>query len=146
MSFFGGMGSGLAGIYSAQGSRNMASAYNQAALYAEQNAIIAKTSEAIQNRQNDRKIFQVISGQQADIAGAGMANSGSARMLLMDSAEQGGLAHATVAAQGQIEQQSYAQQADMYRKMAKSAKTSATGSIIGAAFSFLDAGSSLMGD
>ena len=64
-----------------------------------------------------RETMNTLGGQQADVAGAGFAASGSALDLLRDSASQGALTHAVLGQQGLITEAGYNEQAASYKIM-----------------------------
>jgi hypothetical protein len=109
----------------AEGDRLEATNYDRASVLATQNEKFTETSTAIKQAQLDRENFKMIGGQQADIAGAGFAASGSALDLLRDSAQQGALTKAIGAEQGLITEAGYTEQADSYTTMAKAARMAA---------------------
>jgi hypothetical protein len=77
--------------------------------------------------QQERQNTIQIGGQQAAVAGAGFAASGSALDILADSARQGALAHAALGQQGLITEAGYQEQAQSYTTMATAARTAAAG-------------------
>jgi hypothetical protein len=91
----------------AQGDIAEASNYDAAAILARQNELYTAASTRIQQYQNDRSVIQTIGGTRADVASAGMAESGSALDILRDSASQGALAHAILGQQGLITEAGY---------------------------------------
>lgn len=109
----------------AQGDAVEAGDYRQAAAFARQNEIFDKQTEVLQSYQADRATFMGLSSQQADIGGAGLANSGSAIYLAMDSAKQGALAKEQVIQQGQIAIAGHEEQATSYDQMAAAADAAA---------------------
>lgn len=109
----------------ATGLRIQADNYDLASDLATQNAKFTETSTAIKQAQLDRSIFQTVGGQQADIAGAGFAASGSALDLLRDSAAQGALTKAVAGQQGLITEAGYEQQAKSFTNMAKASRVAA---------------------
>jgi hypothetical protein len=125
----------------AAGLRIEAEDYDLASGYASQNEKFTETSTAIKQAQLDRDIYKTIGGQQADIAGAGFAASGSAIDLMRESASQGALTKAVGEQQGLITEEGYKVQADTYTNMGKAARmaadaedTAAFGSQISAGF------------
>jgi hypothetical protein len=96
--------------------------YQLAAKLAKQNEAYTVESTAIKQAQLDRQIYQTIGGQQADVAGAGFAASGSALDLMRDSAAQGALTKEVLAKQGVITEAGYAEQAQSYENMSKAAQ------------------------
>jgi hypothetical protein len=98
-----------------------AKSYDLASALATQNEKFTETSTAIKEAQQQRSLTQTIGGQQADVAGAGFAESGSALDLLRDSASQGALTHAVLGQQGLITEAGYNEQAASYRNMSEAA-------------------------
>jgi hypothetical protein len=122
----------------AAGDRIQATNYDLASTLATQNEKFTETSTAIKQAQNDRQIYQAVGGQQADVAGAGFASSGSALDLLRDSASQGALTKAVAGQQGLITEAGYTEQAESYTNLAGAARLAAhaedeaaSGSVIG---------------
>lgn len=137
---FGSVGSGVSDIFGGIGDQKAAKGYNKAAVYAQLNARIAEDSTKLQMVQADRQIYQTLGGQQADIGGAGLANSGSALDLVRSSAMEGSLSKQLIAYQGLItangykaEAESYLAQAQAMKASAKGKKASGVGKLIGAA-------------
>jgi hypothetical protein len=111
----------------AQGDLAEASNYDLASALARQNEAYTVQSQAIQQMQLDRQIAQTIGSQQAEVAGSGLAASGSALDLLRDSAAQGSLAKSVLAQQGIITEAGYEEQAKSYDTMSSATKTAASG-------------------
>jgi hypothetical protein len=109
----------------ATGDRFEATNYDRAAVLAGQNEQFTETSTAIKQSQLDRENFKMIGGQQADVAGAGFAASGSALDLMRDSASQGALTKAVGAEQGLITEAGYKEQQDSYTTMSQAARMAA---------------------
>jgi len=109
----------------AQGLRLEAKNYDLASEYAIKNEKFTEVSTAIKQAQTDREIYKTIGGQQADVAGAGFAASGSALDLMRDSASQGALVKAVGAAQGLITEEGYRVQAESYKNMGEAARLAA---------------------
>jgi hypothetical protein len=109
----------------AQGDRFEATNYDRAAVLAGQNEQFTETSTAIKQAQLDRENFKMLGGQQADVAGAGFAASGSALDLMRDSASQGALTKAVGAQQGLITEAGYKEQQDSYNTMSQAARMAA---------------------
>lgn len=142
---FGGIGGAVSsvfgGIGTLQGAKGFTAAAQfaqKAAQYAAENATIAEATGRIQKLQAQRQIEQQIGGQQADIAGAGFARSGSALDLMRDSAAQGALTKGLIANQAAINVRGYQEEAQgklaeaqSYNAQAAAAKTSGIGSILG---------------
>jgi hypothetical protein len=109
----------------AQGLRIEGQDYDLASGFATQNEKFTETSTAIKQAQLDRSIYQTMGGQQADVAGAGFASSGSAIDLLRDSASQGALTKAVGEQQGLITEEGYNVQAQTYTNMGNAARIAA---------------------
>ena len=105
----------------AQGDFAEASNYTLASNLATTNANFTQTSTAIKEAQQQRETTMTLGGQQADVAGAGFAESGSSLDLLRDSASQGALSHAVLGQQGLITEAGYQEQAQSYQTMATAA-------------------------
>lgn len=117
---------GMAGdILVAGGLRSERDAYYKAEGYANQNAQIETASTAIRAAQSQREVYKITGGQRADVAGAGLAASGSALDIMRDSAHQGVLENTLIDEQGQINVNAYHQQASSFEGQAQSAEASA---------------------
>jgi hypothetical protein len=101
----------------AQGDFAEAKNYGLASDLATQNEKFTETSTAIKESQQQREMMNTLGGQEADVAGAGFSESGSALDLLRDSASQGALAHAALGEQGLIAEAGYTEQAASYKTM-----------------------------
>lgn len=111
----------------ASGDLAEASNYDLATKLANQNEAYTKTSTALQQMQLERQTTMQIGSQRADIAGAGLAASGSSLDILADSARQGALAKEVLGQQGLITEAGYQEQAQSYTTMASAARTAAAG-------------------
>ena len=120
----------------AQGDFAEAQNYTLASKLATQNEKFTETSTAIKEAQQNRSLTQTLGGQQADVAGAGFAESGSSLDLLRDSAAQGALTHAVLGQQGLITEAGYQEQATSYNNMATAA--TAAGNAANDAATFAD--------
>lgn len=109
----------------AKGTLAEAENYDLAAGLARQNKAFTAESFAIQGMQKLREVSKVIGGQQADIAGAGMAASGSALDILRESASQGALAKEALSRQGLIQEAAYDEQDKSFQLMAKTGRETA---------------------
>lgn len=137
--FFSGVGGAVSSLFGAKGDKAQASSYTKAAAYSRQNAKTAAVATNLKGLQTDREIFKVLGGQRADVAGAGLAASGSALDILRSSMQEGEMQKQMIRTQGQIEQTAYKAEADAYTGQAEAAKmagkakkTSALGSIVSA--------------
>lgn len=111
--------------FKAQGARIEQGMYTEAAGFADENVEFTKASTDIKLQQQERENLKLIGGQQADVAGAGFAASGSALDLLRDSASQGSLAKQVLGSQGQITEAGYEEQAKALRSQADAAGVAA---------------------
>lgn len=145
-STFGDLGGAVSDIFGAIGDKAEAGAYSEASTLAGQNAQIAAASGRIQQVQSDRQIYQSIGGSKADVAGAGLAASGSALDVIRSSTQQGALQKALIANQTSINVNGYQEEASAYQGMASAASAASTGGFLGgllkigaAAMTFSDA-------
>jgi len=111
--------------YKAKGALFEKQNYLEAADLAGQNEKFTEQSYAIKQAQLDRSIFKSESGTQADVAGAGLAMSGSALDILHESASQGALTKQVLQQQGYITEAGYKEQQESYQNMASAAQESA---------------------
>jgi len=111
----------------AQGDLAEASNYDIAGTLAQQNEAYTEQSTRVQQMQLDRQVTQAIGGQQASVAGAGFASSGSAQDLMRDSASQGALAHGVLGQQGAITEAGFEEQATSFQTMAAAGRATAAG-------------------
>lgn len=102
-----------------------AESYDLAAGLARQNEQFTRTSTEIKQTQLDRDLFKATGQTQADVAGAGFANKGSALDILRESASQGALQRAVLGQQGLITEAGYEEQAKSYETMAKAGRWAA---------------------
>lgn len=102
----------------AQGDAAEAGQYGLAANTALEQARLERVAGGIKDFQEETKLYKTVSGQAADVAGAGFANSGTSLYMMRDSQQQGALtrqineANTSIAAGGYEEQASaaYAEQ------------------------------------
>jgi hypothetical protein len=125
----GNIAGGVADLYSAMGYKAKAAGdafeqhnYQLAATLADANEQFTEWSTAIKQSQEDRTLFNSLGQTKADVAGAGLKESGNAVDLLRESAQQGALARAVTTEQGLISEASYKEQAQSYRNMAAAAQ------------------------
>ena len=126
------------------------SMYTSDAGLATQNEQFTAQSTAIKLAQQSRANVQSQGQTQADIAGAGFANSGSALNILSSNAQQAALTTQVMQQQGLITEAGYTEQATAYTDQAKAegvaaaaAGTAAKGADISAAISGVAAVASL---
>jgi hypothetical protein len=125
---FGDIGAGVSDLLAVSGYRSKAQGdfaeageYDLAAKYAEKEAQYTKMSTAIQEFQKERDLSKSLGQTTADVAGAGLATSGSAIDILRESASQGALAVAVLGQQGLIQEEGYEEQARSYEMMSAAA-------------------------
>jgi hypothetical protein len=109
----------------AQGDLAEAGNYDLASELARENEAFTDQSTRIQQTQLDRQVTQAIGGQQAGVASAGFASSGSALDLMRDSASQGALAKGVLAQQGTITEAGFEEQAKSFDTMATTGRATA---------------------
>lgn len=110
----------------AQGDIAEGQEYGLASQLASQNEQFTEQSTAIKDLQAQREATMSIGAQQAQVAGAGFAESGSALDLLRSSAAQSGLQRGVLAQQGAITEAGYQEQAQSYNVMQAAANQAAT--------------------
>lgn len=125
------LGGAVSDLFGASGSSAAASSYDQAAQIAAQNEKLSEQQTNIQETQAARQIYQTIGTQQTQVAGAGFASSGSALDLLKSSQSQGALTKAMIREEGDIQANSYAEQAGLYKGLAGAASATSTAQTIG---------------
>ncbi|HEY1982963.1 MAG TPA: hypothetical protein VGH13_23025 [Xanthobacteraceae bacterium] len=130
---------GLADADKAKGAQFEEQNYQQAAQLALQNEEFTANSTAIKQAQSDRQLSMSLGATKAAVAGAGLAESGSALDVLRESAQEGATTHAVLGQQGLITEAGYAEQANSDENLAAAAqqtisadKTAETGAFIGA--------------
>lgn len=128
---FGGIGGAVSGLFGAAGDFAEAKSYTKAADLAAQNATISLESANIQRTQAQRQIFKTLGAQKAGVAGAGLAESGSALNLLQSSASQGALTKQLITNQGNITAQGFEQESAAYQGMASATQSAGVGGIFG---------------
>jgi hypothetical protein len=100
--------------------------YDRASVLADRNAMFAEESTGVKQLMADRQILQGIGREEADIAGAGFANTGSAIDLLRSSSQQGALQKQLIGRQGLITEEGYREQSKSYSNLAEFSRMSAT--------------------
>lgn len=119
-------------IFQAEADRSKASfdriegkEYSLASDLATQNEEFTQMSTQIKEAGENREVTQALGKTQADVAGAGFAESGSALDILRSGATQGAILKATTSEQGLIQEAGYKEQADSYTLMATAADQAA---------------------
>jgi hypothetical protein len=140
---FGDIAGGVSDLFAAQGDQAKqqndyleGQQYGEAADLATQNEQFTVTSTNIKEAQQAREATAAIGGVQADAAGAGFAQSGSALDILRDSASQSALSHAVIGQQGLITEAGYNEQAQADKLMQEAANNA--GNAEGNASTFAD--------
>lgn len=127
---FGVLGGAAGDLLGGLGSFAAAKGYKKAAKFARQNARLAHIATEIENRQQERQIYQVVGAGQAAIGAAGFSLSGSAIDLMKSSAQQGSLDQALISNQGLIEENTYLAQAAEYEAARKGGILGGLGGIV----------------
>lgn len=125
-----GIGGAVGSLFTSEGNAAEAASYTGAAQLETQNAQLTAASTRIQETQTARAVTQSLGTTQADVAGAGFTESGSALDLLRMSAQQGSLAASLVNIQGAINENAYAAEAGADLAKAKAANEANTASTI----------------
>ena len=121
----GDVGGAVSDLFGAEGSNKAGEAYGTAADIATKNAALTLRSGQIQQQQEDIQLNKTIGGENAETAGAGFSNSGSALLLMRSSVQQGALAKQLISNQTQITAQGYDQQAAAYKGQQQGAQLQA---------------------
>lgn len=130
-SAIGDLGGAVSDLFGAEGSSQAAGAYDTAAKIAQQNEKITEASTAIQETQQGIATYKALGTENADVAAAGFANSGSALDLLRASTSQASLSKALIETQGEITEKGYEEQAAAYQGQAQAAQTQSQGQTAG---------------
>lgn len=123
----GAAGAAVGDLFAAGGLEISAAGYRKAAGLTQENMGYLAESTRIKKLMTERQIYQTLGGQESDIAGAGLAASGSALDLFRDSAAQGELTRQIVDAQGKIDMNALQQQLLSYNTQADAADNAAEG-------------------
>lgn len=129
---WGDIGGAANDLFGAVGAFGAAKGLKNAANISRQNEDLSRQSTAIKLVMQQRDLYRSIGGTQADLAGAGLAQSGSALDILRSSAQEGAMAHQLLQQQGAMDALGYEQEAQGYEAQASAKKKSGIGSLIGA--------------
>lgn len=129
------VGGAVSDLFGAFGDFQAASAYDEAAKIAGQNATLAQVSGQIQEAQTARTVTLATGTETAGTAGAGFTNSGSAGDLMRSSLEQGALQKALVTNQAAITTQGYLEQQQADKGQAQAQQVKGAGGIFGGVLS-----------
>lgn len=130
--WIGQIGGAVGSLFQSQGNVAEANSYTSAAELDTQNAALVAASTRIQSYQQARTVTQSLGATQADVAGAGFTESGSALAILKSSAQQGALANSLTNIQGAINENAYAAEAGANLAKAKAANEANTAGTISA--------------
>lgn len=128
---FGYIGRGIGSLFEADGYRKSASGLREAAVMSDEAAKLSTFNTKVRATMAGREAYRVIGGQQADVAGAGFAASGTALDLLRSSQTEAALTDALVQFQGAIDTNQFSAQAASYRNQADQADSKAKGAGFG---------------
>jgi hypothetical protein len=127
-SALGSVGSGVSDIFASEGAQYKAEGelfeeknYDLASQLATQNEQFTQQSTAIKEGQADRQLYMSLGKTSANVAGAGLASSGSALDILRSSAQEGATTRAVIGQQGLITEAGYQEQAASYTNLASAA-------------------------
>jgi hypothetical protein len=116
--------------YKIEGTQFERTSYQEAAALAAQNEQFTAISTRIKAAQAQRELSMSLGTTQANVAGAGLAQSGSALDILRESASQGALTRAVIKSQGLITEAGYNEQQQSYFNMVGAANAAITGDTI----------------
>lgn len=128
---------GFADLEKSAGAAEEATNYGLAAKLAGENEQFAIESTKIKELQANRQLMTTQGSTQADVAGAGMANSGSALDIMRMNAAQGALTSGVLAKQGAITEAGYAEQQQSYENLQEAAKKQEEGDQMAGIGSFI---------
>jgi hypothetical protein len=148
------VGGAVADLYAAQGEEYKTQGaeferqnYLLASQLATQNEQFTAQSTAIKEGQADRQLYMSLGKTSANVAGAGLAASGSALDILRSSAQEGATTRAVIGQQGLITEAGYQEQAASYNNLASAAQVAeladeeaAKGDKLASIFDFAGAG------
>ena len=121
-----GIGNDMADNIKAAGYDAEAANYGLAAQFAGENVQFTQESTAIQEAALQRNFDKAQGKTQAEIAGAGFTNSGSAQDIMRENAQQGAIAQGITAVQGSITELGYQEQQQSYETMQAAATSAAS--------------------
>lgn len=136
---------GIGASYKAKGNRIEAENYRQASQFADLEAKLQNATTTVETAQTRRQAYQGLGRTQADVAGAGFGEGGSAGDLLRSSAQQGALQAAVAQQTGQVAEIGFQEQAKSYENMASAADEAGKAQGIAGLASFAMGGLKLAG-
>jgi hypothetical protein len=116
--------------YKIQGTQFEQQSYQEAAALAGQNEQFTALSTRLRAAQQQRELYMSLGTTKANVAGAGLAQSGSSLDILRESASQGALTKAVIKQQGLITEAGYNQQQQSYLNMVGAANAAITGDTV----------------
>jgi hypothetical protein len=116
--------------YKIEGTQFEKASYQEAAALAGQNEQFTAISTRIKAAQAQRELSMSLGTTKANVAGAGLAESGSSLDILRESASQGALTRAVIKSQGLITEAGYKQQQQSYLNMVGAANAAITGDTV----------------
>ena len=116
--------------YKIEGTKFEQQSYQEAAALAGQNEQFTAISTRIKAAQAQRELYTSLGTTTANVAGAGLANSGSALDILRESASQGALTRAVIKSQGLITEAGYNEQQQSYLNMVQAANAAISGDTV----------------
>ena len=116
--------------YKIEGTKFEQQSYQEAAALAGQNEQFTAISTRIKAAQAQRELYTSLGTTTANVAGAGLANSGSALDILRESASQGALTRAVIKSQGLITEAGYNEQQQSYLNMVGAANAAISGDTV----------------
>lgn len=125
-SIAGDFGGAISDLFAAQGAQASETAFKTAAQIETENARIEQASTAIKEQATARQLYRTVGAQKAGYGAANLKESGSAIDVLKSSMQEGAIQQALVGEQGQINENSYLQQAAADTGLANSAGSQAS--------------------
>lgn len=119
-------------LFASKGYEISAAGYRQAASISRKNEEYSIMSTDIRRQMAEREATKTIGGQQADVAAAGFAASGSALDILRASQQEAALTQTIIDTQGEIDLNTYKMQTLSYNIQADAAEAAGERSKLGA--------------
>lgn len=129
---FGFIGSAISDLFGSSASASAAGGYKKAAALAGTEGKIAGYSGDTKLALEQRQAYQIIGGQQADVAGAGFTSGGSAGDLMRDSEMQAHMVAAAAKEQSSLQQLDFQSEQQTDLEKASEASSSSSGGLFGA--------------
>lgn len=118
-------------FFGAMGSFDAAAGYSSASKSSYKSADLTRMSTKIQETQKDQELYKTLGSEDAAVAGAGFANSGSAGDLMRMSAQQAALSKQLIQNQGEITAGGFDAQGASYKSQQKASNAAGEGQIAG---------------